>query len=702
MKRLWIALVCCAPTLALAQVWRELGPAPITNGSYTGRISSIAPSRSNPNLMYVAGADGGLWRTTNGGVNWTPLTDGLPSSAMGAVALDPLNESVLYLGSGESNHANHSRYGLGLFKSTDAGGSWTQLAESTFAGRCFSKIIVDPINTSVVYAAITQAGGFPEKAAAKGHPLRDGPLGVFKSTDGGITWTQLLSGLPNQAASDMVMSPTDPGTLYSAVGRIFGNAANGVYKTTNGGASWSKLAGGLPTSNVGRIALAIAPSNASRLYALVTNAASSSGGNATTLGAYRTDNAGATWTALSVGNIQATYGWYLCTASVQPTNPDVVIFGGLSLVRSSNAGGSFSTITPPHVDMHATEWTSDGRLLSGNDGGVHVSSNLGGSWTSLNTGLGVIQFYAGLSTHPSDLNILLGGTQDNGTVRRNTNTKNWSNVLGGDGGWTQIDQANPLRMFAEYQGTATLFRSTNGGSSFSGSSSGINSGDRNCFLPPYEIDPTNSNRMLYCTHRVYESMNGGTSWTAVSGDLSNGAGAIQSIAIAPSNPQVAYVATNDGNVSVSTDGARTFTRVLSGIPSWPRTTRSIFVHPGDDQTAYLAVAQYGVNKIRRTRDRGQTWEPLDGDFPDVPANTIAVDTRGAVPRIYVGADDGVYRSLDDGRAWRRFGVGLPRCAVIDLRLDIGRNRLVVATQGRGAWEASLTRQVDVGPMPIRR
>lgn len=672
-----------------AQTWQDLGPAPISNGSYTGRISAIAASPGDPNRYFVAGADGGVWRTTDGGQTWTPLTDRMPTSAMGALAIDPSDPNVIYAGTGEGNHANHSRYGLGLLKSQDGGATWQQLAESVFAGRCFTALVVDPSNRQRLYAGITNAGGFPEKAAARLHPLRNGPVGVFRSTDGGSTWSQLTTGIPNQACTDLAIDPTNPNIVYAAIGRIFGSPDNGIYKSTNGGDSWTKLAGGLPTASVGRISIGLAPSRPSRLYALIARQCDASGGGASTLGGYRTDDGGTTWTSIGVGSIQATYGWYLSTVSIQPTNPDVVIMGGLELVRSTNAGSSFSTVTPPHVDMHALAWDAQGRLLCGNDGGVHVSSSLGSSWTSLNAGLGVIQFYAGLSLHPTDRNILLGGTQDNGSNRRATNSRSWTQVLGGDGGWTQIDQANPSRAFAEYQGSGGLFRSTNGGSSFSGSGSGINTGDRNCFLPSYEIDPTNSNRMLYGTHRVYESTNGGTSWTAVSGDVTNGSGAIRSLAIAPSNPNVTYVATNDGIVAVSRDRGRTFTRILTGMPGWPRVTREVFVDPRTDQTLYLAVSAYGVDQVRRTRDGGNTWESLDGNLPDLPVNTIAADVRGSRPVIYIGTDQGVYWSNTEGATWQPYGIGLPTSAVIDIRLDVPKDRIVVATQGRGAWSAPI-------------
>lgn len=674
-----------------SRTWTELGPAPSLLGSNenVGRISAIACSPSDPDVYFVAGCDGGVWRSVDGGTSWDDVTSDMPTSAMGALAVDPTNPNIVYAGTGEANYANHSRYGLGLFKSVDGGDSWNQLAESTFAGRCFSSLVIDHQNPSTLYAAITRAGGFPELAGAKQHPGATGPLGVWRSDDGGESWGQLTNGLPNLSATSIVMDPTDSSILYAGIGRIFGHADNGIYRTINGGASWSRVPGaGLPTdwASIGRITVAVAPSDASRLYALITNAANESGGNATIRGGYRSDDGGATWTLLNVpSNLQATYGWFLSVVGVHPTNPDAVLMGGVSLVRSTNAGANWQTVTPPHVDMHALVWDAAGRLLCGNDGGVHRTTNLGTSWTSLNDGLGTMQLYAGISTHPLDELIVLGGFQDNGTNVRRTDTLYWEHQLGGDGGWTQIVQPVPNRWYAEFQGTGNLYRTVNSGGSWIGARSGIPGTDRNCFLPPYVVDPRDDQRMLYATQRIFETLNRGTNWAPISGDLTNGAGAIRALAISPSDGDIVYAATNDGNVLRSDDSGFNWTLLKSDNPGWPRVTRELFVDPGDPLTVYLAGAVFGAPHVQRSRDGGQTWEILDGDLPDEPVNVVIADVRGPIHVLYAGSDTTVYRSLDDGYSWRRLGLGLPTAAVIDLVHDAARNRLIAATQGRGVW-----------------
>ena len=671
---------------ACAVEWIELGPAPITSAGYTGRVSAIACSPTDPDRYFVAGADGGVWRSTDGGSTWTPLTDDMPTTAIGALAIDPVNENVIYAGTGEANYANHSRYGLGLYKSTDGGDTWQVLAADVFSGRCFSKIAINNQNPQRIYASITRAGGFPELAAAKGHPGAAGALGVFRSDDGGVTWTHLTNGLPTLSATDLAIDIANPSVLYAGIGRIFGSFDNGVYKTTDGGDSWTKLAGGLPEDDFGRVSVATAPSDSARVYALITNQSDSSGGGASMRSGYRSDDAGATWTALSLGNMQSSYGWYLSVIGVHPSDPDLVLMGGVTFHRSTNSGGQWSTVTPPHVDMHAVAWDAAGRMVAGDDGGVHRSSDNGSTWESLNDGLGLIQCYAGLSIrHPGGQNVYIVGLQDNGTVRRNT-AGAWVDLIGGDGGWTQVNPQDELRVYGEYQGAGNLYRSTDGGTSFSYSGSGIATGDRHCFMPPYVINPDSPQRMLYATQRIYRSTNYGAAWSVVTDDLTGGGdAAIRAMAMAPTDPSTIYIASNDGRVMVTTDGLQNFDLILDNVPGWPRITRELFVHPTDPRTVYLATSFFNETQIRRTTDGGQTWQALDANFPDIPVNVVAVDVRGSVPVIYVGADAGLYRSINHGASWHRYGTGLPNAPVIDLRLQLDRGELIASTQGRGIW-----------------
>lgn len=685
---LTVILTLQAP--APAQEWTELGPAPITNGPWTGRCAAIIASPTNPDKWYVGAASGGVWRTTDAGLTWTPLTDHLPAAAIGALAFDPANENIIYAGTGEPNFANHCLYGLGIYKSTDGGDSWKILAGPQFSGRTFSRIIVSHTNSQVLYASITHAGGFyPTRNAAKNHPRADGPVGVFKSTDGGNSWTHLTNGVPAGPASDLVMDSFNPDVLYVALGDVFGSDDNGVYKTIDGGASWTKLTNGLPSLDVGRISLAIAPSNGKRLYTIFVNPSSEFGAGATTRGVYRTDDGGGSWVSAWAGSFQATYGWYLSVAAVHPNNPDLAFVGGLNLLGTENAGEDWDDTTPGHVDIHGLAFDASGRLLCANDGGVHMSTDNGNSWVARNDGLGVTQLYAGLSLHPTNRTFALAGLQDNGTCRRE-NDLEWSNRMGGDGGCTALHPSDPQVMLAEYQGTGNLYRSTDGGQSFGHVGGDITASDRNCFMPPVlHYHPTISLYMYYGTQRLWRSTTKGASWTAIGPDLTNGPpAAIRALAVAPSNYQTIYAATNDGLVLVSTTGGIYWVQILTDNPGWPRITRELAVDPADDSTVYLAVQHFGVDQVKKATGYGygNTWTAIDDNLPDIPANCVAMHRTETLPILAVGTDNGVYISYTAEGAWRKLGPNLPNSPVIDLVFQPVFNRLVAGTLGRGVWE----------------
>ncbi len=687
-----LSTVC---SVAFGQPWAELGPSPLTAyGGAVGRISAVAASPSDPNRYFATGADGGVWRTINGGASWEGLTDHLATSSIGAIALAPSDQSRVYVGTGEANFANHSRYGLGIYRSDDGGDTWSHLASDVLSGRCISRIVVSSVNPDVLFVGVTAAGGFPALAGAKGHPDATGPLGVFRSIDGGMSWEHLTSGIPALDTTELAIHPSNPSVLFAGIGHIFGHPDNGIYRSIDGGNTWSKLGNGLPTSNLGRAGLAISRSDPMRVYCMFARPADATGGGSTVLGGWRSNDGGDTWASMTgfpVGG--PTYGWYFARLHVNPTNPNELYFGSLGVHRSINGGSSFTTFTAPHPDVHAFDTDAAGRLLVGDDGGMHRTTFIG-SYEVLNTGLGTCQFYAGLSTHPTNPAIYLGGLQDNGCVLKPSDSSlTWTHVTSGDGGWTQISPHNPSVMFTESQGTGSLYRSTNGGASFSGVGSGLTG--RNCFLPPFVLDPSTPNRMLYATERVWVSTNNGTTFVPLSTDVTaSTTAAIRAMAISPVNSGVVYVATNNGRVLASSDGGANFALRLTEIPGWPRVTREIVPDRYDEQTVYLAVASFGTDQVRRSTDAGATWEILDGDLPDVPVNVVDVDRRGDAGTLYAGADDGVYRSIDDGQSWHRFGTGLPRAPVIDLRVEPVRNRLVIATQGRGAWSVAIECPAD--------
>ena len=682
------------PTFAIAQerppvtpklrhgVWQELGPSPLGNNN-SGRINAIVIDPANSDTVYVGAASGGVWKRQNS--VWTPLTDNMPSMLIGALAMDPTNSSVLYAGTGDSQACSSCYYGVGLYKTTDGDQNWTILGSNAFAGRTFAKIVVSPSNPQIIFAAIMRSGG-RNAVAGRGHPGMNGPLGIFRSQDGGTSFTQLSNGLPNAEASDVVMTPGDPNTLYAAIGDPFVATDNGVFKSTNGGDSWTKLAGGLPTT-IGRTVLGVAPSRAQRVYVWIANSGGPNRDQATSLGLYVSDDAGVTFTARNPGSISSTQGWYDHAMAVHPTNADTVILGGLNAVRTTNGGTSFTTVTPPHVDQHFYAFAADGTLYAGNDGGIQRSTNNGSAWTSINGGLGVTQIYSGTSLHPTDQNIVLAGFQDNGSNLRSGST--WRNVYGADGGYTGLHPSQPSVMFIEWQDPGNLYRSTNSGTSFSKVGTGISTSDRVAFLAAYEINPSNPQEMLYATQRVWRSTNQGANFTAISADVTTGGTErIRAIQIAKSNPQVVYIATSDGRIQVSLDGGATFAPKLTGLPKVYLVSREIDIAAWDDKVAVLGVSAFGTDQVRITRDRGEIWKTIDGNLPDLPVNTAEITQIDGVEMIFIGTDQGVFYTCNEGQSWQRLGTGIPNVVVTDIRHDTAFQRVVATTFGRGMWSVA--------------
>lgn len=673
-----------------AQRWSSLGPAPIDTPAYTGRIAALAVSREQPNLYYAGGASGGVWRSRNGGSGWSPLTDDLPSLAIGALAIDPADERVIYAGSGEANYAYHSLYGAGLYKSTDGGRSWRVLAAGTFSGRTFSRLVVGV--DGVVWAAVARAGGTHRgREGAREHPDRGGPVGLFRSEDGGETFVRVRNGLPRAAASDIDLAPG--GRVFATFGDPFGHGRNGIYRSLDGGRRFRRLNIGLPGRRIGRISVAVSPADADRIYALVAAPATRettggfAPGGADTLGLLRSDDGGERWVLLDPGQVQPSYGQFYSAIAAHPTDPDIVVLGGLVLVATKDGGRRFEELSLLHVDIHDLAFDAAGRLVVANDGGVERIDDLDRGAISRNRRLGTVQFYPGLALDPVDPEVVLGGTQDNGTNVRVEGE--WTLIFGGDGGWTLIHPQNPAIYYVQFQGVGNLFRSADSGLSFVEANGGIAPGDRTAFQAPVLFHPDDPSRMYYATQRLYESVDGGLTWSPLSGDLTAAPWAIRCFAISPPDPTRFYAVTSDGRLMVSSNGGRSFQQARDGVAGWPRIMRQIAVDPLDSARAYVADMRFAGDKVLATADGGTTWRSIAGDLPDLPVSTVAVHREGDARLLFAGTDRGVYLSRDEGATWQAFGDRLPNAPVMDLVVDAARRRLVASTLGRGMWTVAL-------------
>lgn len=513
-------------------VWSRLGPRPIRNevwsgnANASGRVVSIAPHPTNANIVYIASASGGIWKTTDGGLNWSPITDELSNLNHGAVVLDPGNPNVVYAGTGEYTTSSG---GDGLFRSMDAGMTWARIGTAAQVGSNISKVAVSPVSSQNIHVT--------------------GSLGYARTTNGGSTWSTRLSG----ACSDLAVDPTDPQRLYVA------KHSDGVYRSLDGGGTLSRLSGGLPSTGARRIVLAMAPSNPQVLYCAII---SSSNG---LLGMYKTTDGGDAWSLLAnTPNFPSPQGWYDCFVGVDPLNPDIVYAGGVfpsyavaGVIKSTNGGASWTDITVRpggqlHPDQHAVAFGPGPTLWIGNDGGVWKSTNGGSSWINCNATLEITQNYA-IALDPTDQARVTAGTQDNGNIGRDLQTEAWPQLIGGDGGFCAVDFLNPARRYLTYVRLTVYRHSGSGYTNITGSWSG----DPKNFIAPMVMDPSNNRTLLGGTNRVWRNTVADTSnsWTAISTNAVSGGGTLNTIAVARTAPGTIYTGSSNGLVYVTTNAS---------------------------------------------------------------------------------------------------------------------------------------------------
>ncbi len=678
-----------------ALIWEMAGPYNIG-----GRVTALAVAPGG-NTVYLGAAAGGVFKSTNGGVNWAPVSDAIGTFSVGALALEPGNPSVVYCGTGEANSSVDSYDGSGLYRSLDAGGTWSHLGLTET--RRIGRVAVDPSNPQRIFVA------------AMGAQFSTGPdRGLYRSENGGASWTKVLFVNDSTGACDVVVNPAHPETVFAATWervrrstyrRAFGPGC-GIWRSANFGATWTRLTNGLPppSDNVGRIGLAMAASRPALLYAqIVTGSAAGYVG----LGMYRTTDGGISWTRRDASGFTGAFGgfaWYFGEVAVDPTVPDRVFGMGVSVIRSTDGGINFANFTSnAHVDQHAM-WidpSNPARIYLGNDGGFFSSINGGASWAK-STDLPITQFYAG-AIDPSSPGRLMGGTQDNNTLITNGVPTAWSAVLGGDGFQCLIDPLNPQVLFAEYQncsGGQGLQRSTNGGASFA-LPTGFVLSDRYNWSTPIVMNPLNHNTLLVGSQRVYKSLNNGIAYAPISGDLSRNLptqllyGTLTTLDISAADSSVYYAGTDDGRVWRSTDAGGNWTEITAGLPL--RWVTRVTADPVDPQVVYVTLSGFGQDELAshvyRSADRGDTWTPISGNLPDIPANDILVDPV-APNRLFLATDVGVYVSNNLGAEWEPLGSGMPIQTIFDLTLHNGSRTLVAATHGRSQW------RLDLAGLPV--
>lgn len=722
-------------------------------GAVSGRITAItlhpAYNGGSNQTVYLGAAGGGVWRTTDNGASWTPLIDAENTLAVGDIAIDRTNPNIIYVATG----AIRAYYGSGLLKSTDGGATWNLLTGPTsatnpqrpaFINAAMQRVALDPADPNTVYVVTSIGDSSSASSAETEVPL--GQRGVFKSTDGGANWILLDAGGNNgvESGTDVLLDPLNRDRVFVAFdGEDPGGG--GIYVSVNGGGAWAKAVTGLPTT-FKRITLAagpaLAPSTNSTIYAAIGNAARN------LIGIFRSTDNGATWEAATLPQLggQSEYNLAL---KVDPNNANVVYYGtaanpandGGTFFRSLDGGQTWTDLSKGdgqtgglHADTHAiaVSAANSNIVFTGNDGGIWRTGNATAteavSWTNLNAGLSISQFQA-ISIHPTDPNFIVGGTQDNGSNRR-TASNNWDNIAEGDGGFAYIDQSNPQVLYHTYQNEKASYGpqlSTDGGATFSGvgcekcmaAPGNMNPDDRVGFYAPLNGHPgftgPSGNVIYFGTQRLYRSSNMGSTWVGTGPstddfgqDLSKGQGRLSAITPHPqldslANPpgEIVWVGASDGNIQVSTDvgkGAGASWMNVTGGPLPNRFITDIAVDARNRTTAIVTYSGFSSitpttpGHIFRTTDLGTTWTSIDGNLPDIPVNTVAIDPL--LPDvIWIGTDIGGFQTSDGGATWVPMLNGLPKVPVFMLRYHLATRSLFAATHARGVYRLTLERFV---------
>jgi photosystem II stability/assembly factor-like uncharacterized protein len=761
-------LVAASPFNGLQ--WRSIGPT-----EQGGRVVDVAAVPGQPYAFYVAYATGGVWKTVDDGVHFEPLTDKLPTTVMGAIAVDPQHPDTVWVGTGEPNASRSSYGGMGLFRSDDGGKNFHRagLADSDR----ISRIVIDPANSQRIFVAV------------QGKLYTDGgEPGVWRSEDGGQHWSRVLrSDRPNTGAIDLVLDPSNPSIVYAALWErsrrawnfVESGAGSGIYKSIDGGTTWTRSGNGFPQgAGVGRIGLAIARSHPQTLYASVDNQDKLpesqrylgdqplSAGRLRTMGkdeflrqdpdavesfirnndldvnvtakslmamirdgsltmdqlrarlrdanaalfdtdikgleVYRSDDGGANWRrthAEPLREVDYNYGYYFGQVRVAPDNPDHVYVQGLPIIASTDGGKTWSGLNDPkvHVDYH-TLWIDSGdpqRMIVGNDGGLYISHDGGKHFRAM--GANAVGQFVSVVADMADPYNVYGGLQDNGSWKGASNLpfdrNTWTPVGGGDGMHAQVDTRDNATLYTGYQ-FGYYQRHGPGGKGEVRPRAGLKDAPlRYNWNTPFLLSPHDQDIVYYGANKLFRSLDKGVTWTAISPDLTTSKlrgdvpyATITAISESPKRFGLLWVGTDDGHVDVSDDGGVRWSKVDANLPrQW---VSGVVASAFDEQRAYVAFNGYRNDDmspwVYRSDDMGKTWTNISAGLPMESVNVIREDTVNP-DVLYVGTDRGVYVSLDRGAHWDSLQANLPDVPVHDLAVHPRERELIAGTHGRSVW-----------------
>ena len=691
---------------------REIGPAVMG-----GRIDDFAVVESNPNTVFVGVAAGGVWKTTNNGTTWTPVFDKEAVSTIGDIAIAPSDPSIVWVGTGEPNNRQSSSWGDGAYKSLDGGKTWQRMGLA--ATHHIGRVVIHPRNPDVVYVA------------AEGHLWGPNPeRGVYKTTDGGKTWSQVLKINDDTGVSDIAMDPESPDILYAAAyerrrtvfGFNGGGPDGGIYKTTDGGATWKKLTKGLPYENgggdVGRIGLDIYRKDPNIVYAVVEHEKG---------GTFRSEDKGETWKKMGETNPRPSY---YSQIRIDPNNDLRIWELGAQMFYSEDGGKKFVTdrVKGIHGDFHAM-WidpADSNHMITGSDGGIHWSYDSGRTWDFINT-LAIGQFYE-ISVDNDKPYHICGGLQDNGSwcgpsqslTREGITNEDWRVIHGGDGFYAAIDPVESWIVYTESQDGHIDRRDLRTGQQRSIEPEAKNGEPHYRFQwnSPVAVSAYNHTTIYYGGNYLFKSTDRGDTWTRLGGDLTTGVDrnklqifgktpdkktlsrhdgvqeypTITTLSESPLTANVLWVGTDDGNLQVTRDGGKNWKNVVSRVPGVPKGTyvSRVVASKAGEGAAFATFdghrsEDYGVY-IFATNDYGETWKPIHSGIPD-SAGTVHVIREH--PRnhnlLFAGTEFGLWVSWDRGANWTALKNNFPTVPVDDIQIQPRDNDLVLATHGRSIW-----------------
>lgn len=655
--------------------WTPIGPSQWQDGSGwnpgNGRVNVVYEDPNNSNKIYIGVPSGGCWRSLDAGSTWTNLTDNSPVLGVSGIAIENGNSNVIYIATGDGD--GFDTYSIGVLKSIDGGATWntTGLSWGTGAGVVTRRLIMDPNDNNILFAATN--------------------TGLFKTTDGGANWTNVQSG----SIQDVELHPSDPNIVYACSDRF--------YQSTDGGNTFTEINAGLPApADINRYKMAVSPDEADYVYLVAGNS-----GGSDFNGLYRSTNAGNSFSLIldspnifgyeTDGSGTDGQSWYDLALAVNPNDGNDVVIGGINVWRYldfyNNDGildsleimsqwTSGNSIGYVHADIHDLAYFGN-NLYCGSDGLITKSTDNGENWTDLTQGIAIMQFYE-IAISSSSPNLVIGGSQDNGTnVYFGNDT--WVHGIGADGMNCQINSFDDNILYGAIQ-NGGIYKSTNGGNSFSFLIGSDNFSESGAWVTPYELDPIDPNTIYVGYNNIHKSTDNGTSWTSLTSFAGTNS-TMRVLKIAPSDNNYIYAIQNNNTFYKSSDAGTTWTNIGSGLPNLSYT--DIAIDPSNPQRLWVSLSGYNSNeKVYYSGNGGNTWSNYSAGLPNIPANTIEY-FPGSADGLFIGMDIGVYYIDNSLADWQTCFNGLPQVVVNDIEIGCNYSKIRVGTYGRGAWEADL-------------